>query len=131
MSKKKKRHRTPHRNIKAKNRHHLCYIGRNWSNGYCKVLRDYWYMIIEIPRDTLHNYIHYGLYNIPPPRGMSAKNALLELRRLEKYGAISPDDDIERRLRVLIALFDCVEQPTADAFKKQLNIVRQFYLRPP
>ena len=42
---------------------------------------------------------------------------------LRSYGVEFDDYDLESRLRLLIALFDYVEQPTADAFKKQLKIL--------
>lgn len=50
---------------------------------------------------------------------------------LEQAGAISDDDNIEKRLMVLAALFDCVEQPTADAFRKQQQIAHEFYNKKP
>lgn len=63
---------------------------------------------------------------IPPPSQDGAKNALWHLQYLEKYGGISPNDPIEKRLMVLIALFECSEQPTCDALKKQLSIVCEY-----
>ena len=45
-------------------------------------------------------------------------------------GAISDKDPFEKRLIVLIALFECVAQPTADALKKQLDLVREFNTKP-
>ena len=33
-------------------------------------------------------------------------------------------------LLLLIALFDCIEEPTAIALKKQLDIVRDYYNEP-
>lgn len=67
---------------------------------------------------------------IPPPSQEGAKSALWHLRYLERYGGISDSDSIEKRLIVLIALFECSEQPTADAFKKQLEVVREFNKKP-
>lgn len=56
---------------------------------------------------------------------------LEQLGYLEKYGAISESDPVERRLQLLASLFDCIEQPTADAFRKQLQVVREFKKTPP
>lgn len=67
---------------------------------------------------------------VPIPRDINALRALEQLRLLERYGAISDEDNIERRLEILAALFDCVEQPTADAFRKQAKIVHDFYTKP-
>ena len=48
---------------------------------------------------------------------------------LEHYGTLAHYDTMEKRLELLIALFDCVEQPTAEAFRKQLEIASEFYAR--
>ena len=64
---------------------------------------------------------------MPVPKDINALRALEQLRLLERYGAISDSDSFERRLQLLAALFDCTEQPTADAFRRQAKIVRDFY----
>lgn len=63
---------------------------------------------------------------MPVPQNASAKAALEQLENLEKYSAISEFDSIERRLDLLASLFDCSDQATADAFREQLRIVREF-----
>ena len=68
--------------------------------------------------------------NVPVPRKISARQALAQLRMLEKANAIHDYDSIEKRLALLASLFDCIEQPTADGFRKQLELVR-FYKIPP
>lgn len=73
----------------------------------------------------MHRKIHDNMKQIPPPSQENAKSVLWHLQYLERYGGISDRDPIEKRLQVLIALFDCSEQPTADALKKQLDIVRE------
>lgn len=110
--------------------HHIFFIGRKWGCGYLCQLRQYWYCKIYIPRDSLHRYIHENLANIPTPRPQSAKDALDQLKYLEKYGAIHDADCLEKRLELLIALFECSEQRTADALKQQLAIVHEFYEKP-
>lgn len=105
-------------------RHHIFYIKRCWKNGYCKELRDYYYCVVQIPRNTVHHRIHARVNHVPVPRGASAKFALEHLDMLSDYGAIGIYDSIEKRLTVLIALFDCIEQPTADALRRQLDVVR-------
>lgn len=69
--------------------------------------------------------------SIPVPRYHSAKSALEQLGYLEKYGGISKKDPIEKRLKVLIALFECIEDNTSNALKIQLEIVNRFYSEPP
>lgn len=134
MAKKKRRYRTVrhayHPPKTPLDKHHLFFIGRKYGNGYLCSLRQYWYCVIYIPRDTLHRYIHENLAMIPVPRPESARAALEQLKYLEKYNAIHDEDPIEKRLELLIALFECTEQRTADALKKQLNIVHEFYEKP-
>lgn len=107
-------------------KHHICFIGRRWNSGWLAAFRKYWYCIVKIPRDTLHHYIHENLATIPAPRPENAKAALEQLWMLEKYGAIHDDDDIETRLELIIALFECAEPKTTEALQKQLEIIREY-----
>ena len=130
MAKKKQRKRKTKRKApritNAYDRHHLLWIARNWDRGALRELRYFHYCIVPLHRDTIHRFIHSRMCFIPPPAESSAKFVLQHLRNLEKCGAISDNDPIEKRLKVLAALFDCWEQPTADALRKQLRIVREF-----
>lgn len=134
MSKKKRRYLKLQKRVArrlsascGKDTHHLLYQKQAWHGGDALVaLRDFWYCRAEIPKNTLHRRIHAIVQTIPVPKAINAKSALGQLRTLERYEVIHEDDDIERKLEVLIALFDCSEQPTADALKKQLDIVRKF-----
>lgn len=127
MKKKKKKRRTA--SDRRKDAHHLCFQRRHWTHGAQKDLRMFHYCIISIPKDTLHRAIHVAVENVPEPKSANAQSALDQLRELERYGAISDADPIEKRLELLAALFDCVEQPTADGFRAQLDVVHKF--KPP
>lgn len=107
--------------------HHLCYQRRHWNRGALFELRKFHYCRMYIPKDTLHHVIHEFVGDIPAPKEFNARSALEQLRMLEHYGAISDDDPIEKRLKLLAALFDCCDQPTADAFRAQLEVVNKFY----
>ena len=111
-------------------KHHIFFVRREWSCGNLNRLRLHKYCVVDIPKDTLHRYIHVNMEGIPAPRGQSASEALRHLGYLEGYGAISTDDPLEKRLAVLISLFECIEQPTADALKKQLQLVHDFKKAP-
>ena len=63
---------------------------------------------------------------IQPPRPENARAALEQLWMLERYDAIHETDDIERRLQVIISLFDFAEPKTTEGFEKQLELVREF-----
>lgn len=133
MSKKKRRYqkRTKRRNNHGCDTHHLCYQKRHWNRGSLYALRHFHYCTIQIPKDTLHHMIHEFVGDIPAPTEWNAKSALEQLRMLEKYEAIHDDDPIEKRLMLLAALFDCCDQPTADGFKRQLEIVNKYNKKPP
>ena len=106
---------------------HLCYQKKFWrSNHGARALRDFHYCKVKIPRDTLHKKLHALVPFVPVPKSINAECALIELRMLEARHGISKDDGVEKRLRVLAALFDCIEQPTADAFRKQADIIHEF-----
>lgn len=128
MAKKKKRkkRRSSYPRISGNNSHHLLWQRRQWAHGDIKALRTYHYCIVDIPANSLHRYIHENMRSVPIPSQESAKRVLGHLRYLEKYGGISERDPIEKRLKVLIALFDCSEQRTADSLKKQLKLVQEF-----
>lgn len=112
-------------------KHHLCFPRRGWNKGYAHALRHHWYFVTEIPRETLHARIHESVTNVPVPSGQSAKDAYEQVVMLESYGALHKEDPIEKRLGLLIALFDCCEPKTADAFKRQLETVRKFNKKAP
>lgn len=133
MAKKKKRYKRKKKQrtiANIRDTHHLCYQRRKWERGSLKKLRGYWYCKISIPRDTLHRVIHRELSEIPPPSEQGAKNALWQLEMLERFSAISVYDPIEQRLELLASLFDCSDQPTADGFREQIRIIRE-YKSPP
>lgn len=135
MAKKKKKRQK--RNIKATrlnyscvDRHHICWTRRSWNSGYVAQLRLHPYCIVLVPRDTLHHLIHTKMKCIPVPSNKSAKSVLFHLNLLINAGVIHYDDPIEKKLKILIALFDCIEQPTADAFREQLNIICEYKNNP-
>lgn len=116
--------------VKQTDRHHILWHKKDYNKGWAKRLRDHWYCTVEIPRETLHRRIHHEITHIPVPRVISIKSALEQLNLLEKFGGISREDDIEKRVMVLHALFDCAEPQTANALKKQLEVVREFKKAP-
>lgn len=111
------------------NQHHLFYIRRSWNTKKLKRLRAYSYCIISIPV-ALHERIHAEVHEVPVPRESSIDSAIDQLDYLSRYGAIKPTDNIEKRLGVLVALFECIEPETTKALKQQLKIVREFYRAP-
>lgn len=132
----KKKHRKHRRgpvplNPKAINGHHLCWQRRYWKKGAIKELREFHYCVVQIPKNTLHKYIHEKMNLIPVPKEENARFALEQLEYLYSINAIRNDDTLDKRLNLLAALFDCVDQPTADAFRKQLSIIHDFYEEPP
>ena len=122
---KKNVHKKPKKNWlpTAVDTHHIFYTKVSWNSVTTNRLRSHWYCIVEIPKGTLHHRIHEAVRYVPVPRDITIMAAIEQLTVLEDYGAIRPDDSFEKRLRILIRLFDSTDQPTANALKKQLDIV--------
>ena len=138
MSKSKKRYlkKVSRRNrrlrkVGATDMHHIFYQRRHYNHGALYELRNYFYCKVIIPKDTVHQAIHEFLGDVPAPSERNTEEAMIHLKILEDYHAIKEEDSIEQRLSILFAIFDCMEQPTADALMKQLEIVRKFKRRPP
>lgn len=107
--------------------HHLCWTRRNWSSPLARSLRLHPYCIVSIPKNTLHWYIHQNMEKVPVPDQKSLAYAIKQLEMMELVEEIRPDDPIEKRLRVLANLFDtCDQRTTANAFRRQLQIVCEF-----
>lgn len=79
---------------------------------------------------TLHRMIHAGIQTIPLPDNELAGEVIKELRMLENMKLLHNTDSIEKRLMLLIALFD-EDNLTTNALKEQLKIVRKFYGKSP
>lgn len=113
--------------MKRVDRHHILWYHSEYDRGWAKRLRDHWYLKVEIPKDTLHRQIHHEVVHIPVPRAISIKAALDQLEMLNKFGGISGEDSLEKRLLVLLAIFECIEPNTYNALKKQYDVVYRFY----
>lgn len=111
--------------------HHICWQRRKWGHGYAKKLREHWWLKVTIPTETLHHRIHEEIVSIPVPRESICRETYEAIVELEKRGSLKHEQSFETRLQLLICLLDCVEPLTADALKKQLSIVEEFYARPP
>lgn len=107
-------------------KHHIFYIRKDWNKGELDKLRLHHYCVVKVRRSTLHRYLHTHLAYIPAPNERYGPLIINHLKFLEENGAIGPKDTLEKRLAVLISLFEFVEQPTADALKEQLKIVHEF-----
>lgn len=106
-------------------KHHIFYPRPLYNRGEAKKLRNHWYTKVEV-KDDLHHAIH-AMAEVPVPRVASIKVALAQLSFLEKWGGISKEDDIEKRLHVLGSLFDLGDPGTHAALATQLKIAKQFH----
>lgn len=143
MSKKKlryKKHRKNRRRLlwfwnrpdtSVKDSHHLCFTRKSWSGTYANMIRNFHYCKMPLPKYTLHQFIHDNMSHVPPPSELAAEQIYMQLLYLDGAGVLHDTDPIERRLKLLAGLFDCIAQPTADAFREQADIVRRFYEKPP
>lgn len=110
-------------------RHHIFFTRKIWSKGKLDKLRLHPYCVIPLYRNSIHRYLHIHQAYIPAPSGRVVDDIIEQLGHLQEYGGISQNDPLEKRLIVLISLFECIAQPTADALKEQLRIVREFNIK--
>lgn len=107
--------------------HHLLYQRRFWDSGYGKMLRNHPYLKIDIPIATLHAEIHRELFNIPRPKDEELRRAYFVMNVLLECQHISLDDPYYKRLDFLIDIWEKTEPKTADALKKEREIIYNFY----
>ena len=110
-------------NAKGTNRHHLCWARRDWNKGSQRLLRNHWYLVVEIPI-YLHNEIHAKVSHVHLPNAATAREAYKHLQDLEEFGVISKDDGIEKRLAIMIGIFEQLDRGTASGFKEQLKVIK-------
>lgn len=114
-------------NYHRKDTHHICYQARHWKNGYAKLLREHWYMKVEIPQMTLHRLIHSKIHDIPCPEGKDCKRAYLELIRREEEGLLSEYDSVEDRIDFLIEIWKETCPATTAILQWQRDVVAKFF----
>lgn len=105
-------------------RHHIFYPHSAWKTGWAKELRNYWYCVLMLPRETVHRKIHFEVPFIEREEGLAYKQALDQLTFLDEFGVLHETDDLEARLNLLICLLDNGVSPTAESLKKQLNAIK-------
>ena len=118
-------------NLHAKDWHHCLFQKRHWKSGWAKVLREHSYCGAMIPKNTLHRFIHEGVNDVPLADGKSCRIAIEAINNWLEAGYISLDDPVERKLEVLIGIFNKISPKTANVLQKQLDIVRNYNERPP
>ncbi len=91
-----------------------------------KVLREHPYCKVEIPKDTLHVYIHENMKDIPVPEEEHCAFALECINSWLDGGFAHDNDPIERRIELLIICFKWNSPKTAEALRKQLDIVKTY-----
>lgn len=117
-------------NPSVKDRHHLLWQAAHYDRGYAKMLRLHPWLIMLIPRDTLHHEIHSKIGDIPTPDIELCKAAYLELVRLEQNEQLDYGTTIEERIDWLLDRFTIDNAPrTHLALLHQKEVVHSFYKR--
>lgn len=123
MSKKKRKRKLKRRQqrtfrnppITAKDRHHLCFMRRNWDTGYAKAIRNHFiYAIPVVYHRELHNAV---IGNVPRP------SEVLLAQAWRDYNA---DIDYVESLDVLSAIVWLQEHIPDEAFRNALQIQYDF-----
>lgn len=137
MSKRKKKKKLARKKLRRSFRsnvcdmHHLCWVRKRWSSSVAHKFRLHPYCIVSIPKNTLHWYIHQNMTHIPVPTDEVLRNALHRLEIMELVEEIRMDDQIEKRLQVLVNLFAESAPSTAEGFRTQLRLVHEFNQKSP
>lgn len=106
----------------AYNRHHLCYQRRKWNKGTPCLLRNHWYMIVDL-EIHLHDRIHRLVRSVTVPNDETALVVFEKLSELAEMGVISPSDSAERRLKTIISLFQELDEKVARDMEHQLRVI--------
>lgn len=132
MSKKRRRYQKKHHKKKTfvctcQDRHHLFWTRTEYAKHFwANKLRLHEYCIVPIPKSTLHREIHHEVRWVPIPREEICKQTYEELERLRSFGVLK-EDNIIKRLNLLIFILEYAADDTTDALKKQLEIATRFY----
>lgn len=113
----------------VKDNHHLLWVSTIWNKQYyARLLRNYWYCQIYIPKNTLHKSIHEEIRGgLSLPSDTTCRAVYNKLLEMEKLGELSSKDPIGYRLKLLISLFGNNDPATVKGLRKQLNIAAKFY----
>lgn len=111
------------------NRHHVLYCRNKWSKGYAKRLREFSWLIVEVPMKSLHRKIHDKLDCVPLPKGVRIKEAFVILQGLASEGALKEDASLITRIDVLLCIWDGYTdcRSTCNALRVQRRIAEDYY----
>lgn len=127
MSRRRK-HRERYSVLGKQDYHHLLFQCKHWQQGYAKLLRNHPYMGKYIPMATLHRLIHSKIHDVPTPNGKECKLAYKRIVELEANGEIDiVNDDIAKRLGVLIDLWRDTCPATVAVLEWQRDLIASFY----
>lgn len=108
------------------NTHHILWQKRHWDRGWALRLRNHPYCKIDIPKDTLHRFIHESVIDIPVPTGPECKNAYIAITSWIDGGFASMDDDLSERCRKIAMCFRASSPSTYNALIKQKQIADEY-----
>ena len=106
--------------------HHFFYPRSAWNYGPAKKLRNDSYMIVELPRDPVHEAIHSLVPYVPVPDSSVASQVLDKIEFLREKRVVTDNDPPNKRLAVLIGLFSEVDGDVSYALEAQLRIICKF-----
>lgn len=110
------------------NRHHIFFEKKKWlSSGFWAAeLRQCQWCIVEIDFG-LHDHVTLNSPPVPIPSDETIEQVLYLLGRLVKHGSLDKRTSLERRLEILVYLFEGAAPDTAEALQAQLDAVREYY----
>ena len=109
------------------NRHHIFFNKKEWlsSGVWAAKLRQCQWCIVVINFE-LHAYVTLNSPPVPIPPDDAIEQVLYKLGRLVKHGSLNKGTSLERRLEILVRLFEKPAPDTAKALQAQLDVVREY-----
>lgn len=112
-------------------RHHLLWCRRRWTGQPFEELRGLTYLIVYIPKDSLHKLIHRKIRNgITPPPEECAEEAYRHLVRAKDRNELRFDHDTPmERLQRLIEFWQEVPEAaqTVDGLKYEQELCAKYF----
>ena len=101
---------------------------RSSSGVWAAKLRQCQWCIVVIDFG-LHSYITLKSPPVPIPPDGVIEQVLYKLGRFVRHGSLSKETSLERRLEILVYLFEVAAPATAKALRVQLDAVWEYYAK--
>lgn len=121
----KKKYRKAPSNCARSNNHHLLWERARWvKHPWACSLRSHPACIVTMDAQQ-HARLHERISHIPVASEDACELAYNEVNKLWNDGVLTSDTSVDVRISLLICIFEYIAQPTADALKEQITLIRE------